>query len=717
MRTPFVALLAGLLALGSPAHALMAGEFYVSTTGSDTTGDGSENAPWRTISHAMLQAGGGFESVIHVAPGRYDRANGELFPITVANGVTVLGPENRSALIDASGSPYGAFGVDIDGSAYLERLTVESVDSLYLIAGMVRSIRLEVTDCELRGGWFGIYVRPDTSAAKGTPTQFVASGNTILSPGGGGIVVSPGTNSATHVVEVTDNQVTAPSDDGIRVMTAQGTVLRGTVAGNVVNNALGDGIEVGGELNFLTGAEATFVLDGNQCTGCQDGIRVHGSSEIGAELELDVTLSGNTVTGSLQDGVVVELSASLSATTQLPTLFLDLTLDGNTLSGNDGNGLRLSLSASRRAVISASASIEFNAIAQNGDDGVRLEARGDQASVALHGSLHGNTVSANGGDGLDLSSSAGTGALGGVLLEFHAGEDAHTDPGLNTIEKNGDYAVLVDTAKGTETRVDMNWWGTDEYAKVEESIWDYDDDSTLGNVDYNAIGNEVMGFHTDRGDEWPAEPGDLVTVSAWSGGGFVPYAGDTIISLDINGLPVTSFSVSPAGLELLFDLPEGLNAGENWLTVTNPGGQTGGAPLWVADPDASGGGGGGTGGGGSSSRNPAIGGGAGCFLATAAYGDYASPELQLLRQWRDESLLGNRVGSGLVQGYYAVSPAFADAVAASPWAQAATRAALLPILGAVRLWVDAAWAYAALLALLAGRCVLRCRHAHTTTSN
>ena len=42
---------------------------HVATTGDDATGDGSSNAPWRTISHAAEQALPG--SNVVVAPGSY----------------------------------------------------------------------------------------------------------------------------------------------------------------------------------------------------------------------------------------------------------------------------------------------------------------------------------------------------------------------------------------------------------------------------------------------------------------------------------------------------------------------------------------------------------------------------------------------------------------------------------------------------------------------
>ena len=69
----------------------------------------------------------------------------------------------------------------------------------------------------------------------------------------------------------------------------------------------------------------------------------------------------------------------------------------------------------------------------------------------------------------------------------------------------------------------------------------------------------------------------------------------------------------------------------------------------------------------------------GCFIATAAYGSYLSPEVKGLRVFRDEVLLKTAPGQWLVDTYYDISPPYADYISQHDDLRTAARWALSPL--------------------------------------
>ena len=75
------------------------------------------------------------------------------------------------------------------------------------------------------------------------------------------------------------------------------------------------------------------------------------------------------------------------------------------------------------------------------------------------------------------------------------------------------------------------------------------------------------------------------------------------------------------------------------------------------------------------------GGGGGCFIATAAYGSYWEPHVLTLRNFRDEHLLTNKLGTNFVKTYYKYSPPIADYIAEHDGLRSVVRVGLAPLVG------------------------------------
>jgi len=77
-------------------------------------------------------------------------------------------------------------------------------------------------------------------------------------------------------------------------------------------------------------------------------------------------------------------------------------------------------------------------------------------------------------------------------------------------------------------------------------------------------------------------------------------------------------------------------------------------------------------------------GGGGCFIATAAFGSYLDPNVQILRNFRDDYLLTNALGRAFVEFYYKASPPIADYIRRHENMRTITRWALTPVVYGIK---------------------------------
>ena len=85
--------------------------------------------------------------------------------------------------------------------------------------------------------------------------------------------------------------------------------------------------------------------------------------------------------------------------------------------------------------------------------------------------------------------------------------------------------------------------------------------------------------------------------------------------------------------------------------------------------------------------------GGGCLIATAAYGSEMAPQVQLLREIRDNQLMNTESGSAFMSGfnelYYSFSPTIADMERENPMFKEAVKLGLTPMLSSLAIMQNA----------------------------
>lgn len=92
----------------SSANLAGSGVYYVDALAGDDSNPGTSLAPYRTITHAVSQSG----KTIYVAPGTYNEALGETFPIKIPVGMNLIGNESGKGIETEQNSGYTGAGID-----------------------------------------------------------------------------------------------------------------------------------------------------------------------------------------------------------------------------------------------------------------------------------------------------------------------------------------------------------------------------------------------------------------------------------------------------------------------------------------------------------------------------------------------------------------------------------------------------------------------------
>src|SRR5687768_7619928 len=83
-------------------QSLFANIFYVSTTGSDTYGDGSAAKPWKTLRHAAARVPPNADHTIQIGPGTFVESG----QVRIPPGVNIEGSGKNTTILKATSAFY-----------------------------------------------------------------------------------------------------------------------------------------------------------------------------------------------------------------------------------------------------------------------------------------------------------------------------------------------------------------------------------------------------------------------------------------------------------------------------------------------------------------------------------------------------------------------------------------------------------------------------------
>ncbi len=239
---------------------------FVNPNTGNNAGDGSQQAPFKTLTHALSVAP--TNSIISLAPGLYNSANGETFPLLLKSGVTVQGePSDRGQNVIIQGS-----------GQYLSRTFAR------------QQITILGTD---RAGLRGVTVSNPNSQGYGL---WIESSSPIVSD-------STFTQSGHDGVSIVGNSAPILKNNYFYQNGANGITIYGTSRPEIRDSIFE---KTGFGINIAQNAAPR--LTGNRITQNKDGIVVQGNAS--------PVLRGNVIDGNDRDGLVAIANARPDLGTQ-----------------------------------------------------------------------------------------------------------------------------------------------------------------------------------------------------------------------------------------------------------------------------------------------------------------------------------------------------------------------------------------------------------------
>ncbi len=277
----------------------------------------------------------------------------------------------------------------------------------------------------------------------------------------------------------------------------QRNVISPTITNNTITANGGDGVVVDLSDWSYGQLEGTATISGNSISGASYGIEWEMSyMSDGDGMDWSIIISNNTITSPTSDGITFSMeSMSFSGSG-----IFNLTVDGNTVTdaGSYGIDLYPAYSWYSDNQVVETVLVRGNTVTGSTYDGMYLYFS-DQTSNTLDARVTDNVLQGN-QSGLDITSYD----LGsnGIRIECNifsgntqygvdqGGDDPPADygggnlssTGGNIFMDNGTFDFYNDQSETVSAQ--SNWWGTTDTATIEAHIYDYTDNTGVGEVDF-----------------------------------------------------------------------------------------------------------------------------------------------------------------------------------------------------------------------------------------
>lgn len=415
---------------GAGTHPALAATFYVNALSGDDTRGGNDaqspDTPWKTLSRATaesLQPG----DIISVAPGTYNTALGETFPISLPNGVAVVGAGRDQVFMDSdvAGAPVLHVGGEGAYTSSLMGMTLKGAGTGQVGVGLEldSSHDLDVEEVDFDESLTqGIVL---TSVTAPEPSLSIDVANSRFDSFNSGIFLGTGERDSASIEVLLQNN-TFTSQDGLRLeLSSLSFDASATIS--AINNAFESSAPIRSELVSIQGEIfSEIVAQGNLFDGANLAILHHmdDNSTIGMiptmvradiqnnrflnvigaygeyiydfegrHLTDEITIQGNTVNVASGDAFSLSLNNSFNSIpshvdskhnvldnqvqgvdeflwdyvygSEYDHLTLELTVQGNTITGSTNNALSLLRSSFyNQTVLNDTVVIEDNSFEQ-----------------------------------------------------------------------------------------------------------------------------------------------------------------------------------------------------------------------------------------------------------------------------------------------------------------------------------------------------------------